>query len=134
MQSAQTPLEIQRSLATIVDRFRGLQDRLEEIKRGIDQDHARYNQYAERYQTSWKMWEKLKARHKTSGIFQDSIDVFLGEIDSKWSNLESSYRNGRYPYAQALAQLRNICRQLDESQVDFDGENKIDINGYIEKG
>jgi hypothetical protein len=130
-----SPIDLKRLLSTLKsfsEQFQTIEKQLAMLEERVVYDQSKILDYLQRFEKSKNLWNKVRAQHKHSQTFVSSLDTFLADAEKKLAELESECRQGRYPYAQALARLRLICKHLDESQILFDQGQVIDINGYIE--
>jgi hypothetical protein len=78
-----------------------------------------------------QFWQMQANTHSDNPAAKQEIEDLLTAIDSKMSNLQRDYQNGRLSYQQVIETMRTINRQIRFFQVALDEDHALDSTGNI---
>ena len=119
-------------IASLAEQYNLLRKTLSEIFERVVQDQARFSELERRLDESKKMWQTVGRNFKDRGGVTDGVNLLLSNLDKDVSVLKSQYQRGEVNAQFAYQRFRAICRKTDETVVDLDSGQLIDINGTIQ--
>jgi len=116
----------------LADQYAQLQASLSSVVERVLQDQTRYRDLERRLEESKKMWQTVSRNfHDRRGV-SDGVTLLLANIEKEILQLKAQYQRGEINAQFAYQRFRGICRKTDESVVELDSGQLIDINGTIQ--
>ncbi len=116
----------------LADQYAQLQASLSSVVERVLQDQTRYRDLERRLEESKKMWQTVSRNYQDRRGVSDGVTLLLANIEKEILQLKAQYQRGEINAQFAYQRFRGICRKTDESVVELDSGQLIDINGTIQ--